>query len=129
MKEIIVSGQKYQYQDTIKGRNALDLDRKVTSVFLSLVFSSETKVSAKEIVPALSSYMGSIEDSRFEDLVYSTLNGVVVVGDEKTKSFSFSGENIYSYFFGRLNEMYELLIEVWDAAGMTVFTMGKSTGS
>lgn len=128
MKEIIISGQKYQYQDTIKGRNALDLDRKVTSVFLSLVFSSE-KVSAKEIVPALSHYMGSIEDSRFEDLVYSTLNGVVVVGDEKTKSFSFSGENIYSYFFGKLNEMYELLIEVWDAAGMTVFTMGKSTGS
>ena len=129
MKEIIVSGKKYQYQDTIKGRNAIDLDRKVTSVFLSLVFSSETKVSAKEIVPVLSRYMGSIEDSRFEDLVYSTLNGVVVVGDEKTKSFSFSGENIYSYFVGKLNEMYELLIEVWEAAGMTVFVMGKSTGS
>lgn len=128
MKEIIISGKKYQYQDTIKGRNALDLDRKVTSVFLSLVFSSE-KVSAKEIVPALSHYMGSIEDSRFEDLVYSTLNGVVVVGNETTKSFSFAGENIYSYFVGKLNEMYELLIEVWDAAGLTVFTMGKSTGS
>jgi len=128
MKEIIVSGQKYQYQDTIKGRNALELDRKVTSVFLSLVFDSG-KVSTKEIVPVLCRYMGSIEDSRFEDLVYSTLNGVVVVGDEKTKSFSFSGENIYSYFFGKLNEMYELLIEVWDAAGMTVFMMGKNIGS
>lgn len=128
MKEIIISGQKYQYQDTIKGRNALDLDRKVTSVFLSLVFDSG-KVSTKEIVPVLCRYMGSIEDSRFEDLVYSTLNGVVVVGDEKTKSFSFSGENIYSYFFGKLNEMYELLIEVWDAAGMTVFMMGKNIGS
>ena len=129
MKEIIVSGKKYQYQDTIKGRNALDLDRKVTSVFLSLVFSSETKVSAKEIVPSLSRYMGSIEDSRFEDLVYSTLNGVVVVGNETTKSFSFAGENIYSYFVGKLNEMYELLIEVWEAAGMTVFMMGKNIGS
>lgn len=128
MKEIIISGQKYQYQDTIKGRNALDLDRKVTSVFLSLNFNSD-KVSAKEIVPLLCRYMGNIDDSRFEDLVYSTLNGVVVVGDEKTKSFSFAGENIYSYFVGRLNEMYELLIEVWEAAGMTVFMMGKNTGS
>ena len=128
MKEIIISGQKYQYQDTIKGRNALDLDRKVTSVFLSLDFKSK-KVSAKEIVPLLCSYMGNIDDRLFEDLVYRTLNGVVVVGDEKTKSFSFSGENIYSYFFGKLNEMYELLIEVWDAAGLTVFIMGKSTGS
>lgn len=128
MKEIIISGQKYQYQDTIKGRNALDLDRKVTNVFLSLDFNSD-KVSSKEIVPLLCRYMGSIDDKQFEDLVYSTLNGVVVVGDEKTKSFSFSGENIYSYFFGKLNEMYELLIEVWDAAGLTVFTMGKSTGS
>lgn len=128
MKEIIVSGKKYQYQDTIKGRNALDLDRKVTSVFLSLDFKSN-EVNLKEIVPALCSYMGSIEDSRFEDLVYSTLNGVVVVGDEKTKSFSFAGENIYSYFVGKINELYELLIEVWEAAGLTVFTMGKSTGS
>ena len=128
MKEIIISGQKYQYQDTIKGRNALDLDRKVTSVFLSLDFKSN-EVNQKEIVPLLCSYMGNIDDRLFEDLLYSTLNGVVVVGDEKTKSFSFSGENIYSYFFGKLNEMYELLIEVWDAAGLTVFTMGKSTGS
>ena len=73
--------------------------------------------------------MGNIDDQQFEDLVFRTLNGVVVVGNETTKSFSFSGENLYSYFLGKLNEMYELLIEVWDAAGMTVFTMGKSTGS
>ena len=47
MKEIIISGQKYQYQDTIKGRNALDLDRKVTSVFFISDFKSNDK--SKEI--------------------------------------------------------------------------------
>ena len=65
MKEIIISGQKYQYQDTIKGKECFDLDRKVTSVFLSLDFNSD-KVSSKEIVPLLCRYMGNIDDNNLK---------------------------------------------------------------
>lgn len=133
MKDIIVGGNTYQYQGTIKGEKAINLDRKVLGLFMSLDISNEKvnngKVADDYLTVLLCRTFSKMNDLDFENLVVSTLSGVVFVGNDETKSFSLNKENIFNHFFGKLNNLYELMVEVWEAASLSVFTMGKSTGN
>lgn len=126
-KEIVSGDHKYQVY-TITGRQACHLDRKVTD--LAYQFRNVARDKNDMGMMILHAF-AEMEDYKFDEIVSQTLVEVVRVGNDGEQNVKVTAENVYDFFVGDLDGLYDLLIHIWEAYELTPFKKAKvaSTGA
>lgn len=117
VKNIELESRKYQVYP-ITGRRALMLDRKVLSLVVNALGMSANKSAMTQ---AILVEFGKMPEDDFDKLVQETLDGVVYVGDEVSKAITLSGDSIWEHFKGRIDDLYKIILMVWEAYELTPF--------
>lgn len=108
------------------GFTAIDLDRKVLSLFGKMYGSAEA-INEQNAFVALAEAFESFSSSEYRWLVETTLQRVTVVTSGK-KNFSLgTAEAVAGHFAGQMQNLYAVLFEVWKQEKLSPFATAPAS--
>lgn len=110
------------------GFTAVNLDRKVLGL-VGKMASSGMSLSDGEMgaFAALSGALSDLDDGEYRWIVETTLNRLTVVTPgQKNRSLS-DMDAISEHFSGKMNQLYEVLVQVWKEEKLSPFAVAPIT--